>query len=136
MQSCVVFMPRIDLWAIETQVQISTNTDSCSTNRRSPEMANSCSKPSQVTEKEKMFNVEKDKSGDLAQDKASGRASYAWMSFIEQVESIGVSTSLIILVWMLILPVIDSLCITSLLIFSYIIYKRRKPLSRDKEFRG
>src|ERR1044072_8229473 len=103
MQSCVVFMPRLDLWAIETHSQISTNTVSCSTNHLSPEMAKSCSKRSQVAGKEKMSNAEKDKSDNMAQSKASGRASYAWMSFIEQVESIGVSTSLIILVWLLIL---------------------------------
>ncbi|XP_061361248.1 uncharacterized protein LOC133305130 [Gastrolobium bilobum] len=70
-QLCVVFMPRIDLWAVETHFQMSETTDSCSTLHASSEMEKSC--------------------------QASRRVSHAWMSFIEQVESIGVSSSLMIL---------------------------------------
>ena len=97
-QSCVVFMPRIDLWAMETHIQITKNTHSCLANLQSHEMEKSSFKPSQVVMKENMLNTEKNKSAEMAKGQESKRPSHAWMSFIEQVESIGVSPSLMILV--------------------------------------
>ncbi|XP_057728382.1 uncharacterized protein LOC130944204 isoform X2 [Arachis stenosperma] len=70
LQSCILFMPRIDLWAVNKHVQI--------------------------YEKESEFNTEKS-SAEITEGEANKKASHAWMSFIEQVESIGVSTSLMIL---------------------------------------
>lgn len=88
MKSCVVFMPRIDLWAVEEDFQIAEKTDSCSVNHLSP---------SQIVEKENGINTGKN-SKEKTKCQANKKASYAWMSFIEQVESIGLSTSLMILV--------------------------------------
>lgn len=102
-QSCVVFMPRIDLWAVETHFQVAEISDHCSTNHQIPEMEKSSVIQSLVFEKKNEFNPKKNKSTKMAKGQASTRASHAWMSFIEQVESIGVSTSLMILVWVLIL---------------------------------
>ena len=96
-QSCILFMPRIDLWAVEKHFQISKKTDSFSINHVLPEMDKSCFKPSQVLEKESEFNSEKNSAG-MSKGQANKKASHVWMSFIEQVESIGVSTSLMILV--------------------------------------
>lgn len=90
-QSCVVFLPRIDLWALEKHFQIADRTDSCL------KMGKSCFTPNQVVEKESDISTEK-KSTEMANGQAITKASFAWMSFIEQVESIGVSTSLMILV--------------------------------------
>lgn len=87
MKSCVVFMPRIDLWAVEEDFQIAEKTDSCSVNHLSP---------SQIVEKENGINTGKN-SKEKTKCQANKKASYAWMSFIEQVESIGLSTSLMIL---------------------------------------
>ncbi|KAK4285915.1 hypothetical protein QN277_002541 [Acacia crassicarpa] len=96
-QSCVVFMPRIDLWAVETHFQVAENSDHFSTNDQVSEMEESCLTLSEVVENKSEFNSKKRKSVDMAKGQVIGRASHAWMSFIEQVESIGVSTSLMIL---------------------------------------
>ncbi|XP_054815169.1 uncharacterized protein LOC129315481 [Prosopis cineraria] len=96
-QSCVVFMPRIDLWAVETHFQGAGSSDYCSTHDQVSEMEESCLTPSQVVEKKNEFDSKKRKSIDMVKGQVILRASHAWMSFIEQVESIGVSTSLIIL---------------------------------------
>ncbi|KAI4333629.1 hypothetical protein L6164_018410 [Bauhinia variegata] len=96
-QSSIIFMPRIDLWAVETCHQIDENTDSCSANHEFPEMEESCSIQSEVVEKENNYNPGKSKLAEMAQGQACKTASPAWMTFIEQVESIGVSTSLMIL---------------------------------------
>ena len=107
MQTCIVFMPRIDLWAVEAQFQMDENTDSCATSHKLLEMEESCFKQSQLVGKGSECNTEEKKSPEMAQGRASRTASYAWMSFLEQVQSIGgVSTSLMILVCMLILPLI------------------------------
>jgi len=60
-------------------------------------MGKSCYTPNQVVENESEISTEK-KSTTMANGQAITKASFAWMSFIEQVESIGVSTSLTILV--------------------------------------
>ncbi|XP_027342478.1 uncharacterized protein LOC113855167 [Abrus precatorius] len=89
-QSCIVFMPRIDLWAVEKHFQIAEKTDSCLT------MDKSCFTPNKVVNKKNEVGTEKNSSV-ITEGQANTKASYAWMSFIEQVESIGVSTSLMIL---------------------------------------
>ena len=100
-------MPRIDLWAVEAQFQMDENTDSCPTSHKLLEREESCFKESQLVGKDSECNTEEKKSPEMAQGQASRTASYAWMSFLEQVQSIGgVSTSLMILVCMFILPLI------------------------------
>ncbi|CAJ1957215.1 unnamed protein product [Sphenostylis stenocarpa] len=89
-QSCLVFLPRIDLWALEKHFQIAERSDSCFT------MEKSCFTPNQVVEKESEISTEKN-STEMTNGQANTKASFAWMSFIEQVESISVSTSLMIL---------------------------------------
>ncbi|KAL2331394.1 hypothetical protein Fmac_018975 [Flemingia macrophylla] len=89
-QSCIVFLPRIDLWAVEKHFQIAERTDSCLTTRKSGFTQN------QIVEKENEFTTEKNLT-EVTKGQANTKASYSWMSFIEQVESIGVSTSLMIL---------------------------------------
>ncbi|KAG4960765.1 hypothetical protein GLYMA_13G273300v4 [Glycine max] len=89
-QSCIVFLPRIDLWAVEKHFQIAERTDSCLM------MGKSCFTRNQVVEKENEISTEKN-STEMIKGQANTKASYAWMSFIEQVESIDVSTSLMIL---------------------------------------
>lgn len=90
-QSCIVFLPRIDLWAVEKHFQIAERIDSCLT------MGKSCFTPNEVVQKENDISNEKN-STEMTKGQANTKASYAWMSFIEQVESIDVSTSLMILV--------------------------------------
>ncbi|PNX99999.1 P-loop nucleoside triphosphate hydrolase superfamily protein [Trifolium pratense] len=97
MKSCVIFMPRIDLWAVVEDSQIAEKTDSCSINHLSSETDTSSFTPSQIVEKENGINTGKN-SAEMTKCQANKKASYAWMSFIEQVESIGSSTSLMILV--------------------------------------
>ncbi|KAE9585175.1 hypothetical protein Lal_00018329 [Lupinus albus] len=95
LQSSIVFMPRIDLWAVEKHFQNVEKTYSCSTNHLLPGMEKSCFTSSQV-EKENKLNTEIN-SAEMTKSQTNKKASHAWMSFIEQVESIGVSTSLMIL---------------------------------------
>ncbi|OMO74917.1 hypothetical protein CCACVL1_16399 [Corchorus capsularis] len=87
MGSCVVFMPRIDLWAVETINQVAEERNS-SLMEEDP----------QLVVKE---NVSSQQQSELAETSEAIVAvqgiSHAWSSFVEQVESIGVSTSLIIL---------------------------------------
>lgn len=93
----MVFMPRIDLWAVETIQQTMEDTDPVSTdpdNDYSGLRHNHGSKDELVSgsnKHETAYQV-----GDQA---ANSRASSAWSLFVEQVESICVSTSVTILVW-------------------------------------
>ncbi|CAH2053659.1 unnamed protein product [Thlaspi arvense] len=70
-KSCVVFMPRIDLWAVETETPLSEEVecddDSANENSSNMELQNST------------------------------RVSHAWNTFFEQVESLRVSTKMMIL---------------------------------------
>ncbi|ESQ48465.1 hypothetical protein EUTSA_v100198800mg, partial [Eutrema salsugineum] len=79
-KSCVVFMPRIDLWAVETESPLSEEVecddDSAKENSSSPICP-------ETVEKMELQN--------------SVRVSHAWNTFFEQVESLRVSTKLIIL---------------------------------------
>ncbi|CAL0326539.1 unnamed protein product [Lupinus luteus] len=95
LQSSIVFMPRIDLWAVEKHFQNAETTYSCSTNHLLPGMEKSCFTSNEV-EKENKLNTEVS-SAEMTKSQTNKKASRAWMSFIEQVESIGVSTSLMIL---------------------------------------
>lgn len=93
--SCFVFMPRVDLWAVETLEQVNDESDSCAANDALNRHNGSCFAHGQF--------VDKDNSSWLQQQKSEGPTefqchSHAWSSFVEQVESICVSTSLMILV--------------------------------------
>uniref|UniRef100_A0A5B6YIA8 PHD-type domain-containing protein n=1 Tax=Davidia involucrata TaxID=16924 RepID=A0A5B6YIA8_DAVIN len=95
---CMIFMPRIDLWAIETCHQVGEmGSDSSSTNLELSEENKSCLTHSEV-EKENQSCARVCESAEMAEPQdAAPRASHIWSSFIEQVESICVSTSLMIL---------------------------------------
>ncbi|KAI5437619.1 hypothetical protein KIW84_023651 [Lathyrus oleraceus] len=95
-KSCVIFMPRIDLWVVEEDVKIAEKTDSCSMDQLSSEMDTSCFTPREIIEKENGINTGKHPA-EMIECQSDKKASYAWMTFIEQVESIGLSTSLMIL---------------------------------------
>ncbi|PSR95700.1 Tat-binding like [Actinidia chinensis var. chinensis] len=96
--SCMIFMPRIDLWAIETFNEVDQKeSDSAFANPESSEELftvmddqgvekenQSCQKPCELSE----IAVTRD---------ASQKMSHIWSLFVEQVESICVSTSLMIL---------------------------------------
>lgn len=69
---CVIYMPRIDLWALETQ-QIDEHEDG------------SCANMCETSDTEGPGDVKK-------------TASRVWSSFMEQVDSISLSASLMILV--------------------------------------
>ncbi|XP_015899189.2 uncharacterized protein LOC107432546 [Ziziphus jujuba] len=96
--SCMVFMPRIDLWAVETSHQVIEESESCSTSHQYPEDNNSSVSHGQAVEDENASGQQKCKSAEMAGDHDFVQsASHAWSFFIEQVESICVSTSLMIL---------------------------------------
>lgn len=98
--SCIVFMPRIDLWAVETSHQVIEESDSSSTNHQYPAENNSSISYGQAVEDENASGQQKCRSAEIAGDHGLSQcASNAWSSFIEQVESICVSTSLMILVY-------------------------------------
>jgi hypothetical protein len=88
--SCVVFMPRIDLWAVEKICQDTEESDSFSKHHQFPDFTH------QVVDESPKQQF---KSAEMAELLCAGQsASHAWSSFIEQVESIRLSTSLMILV--------------------------------------
>ncbi|KAK6270032.1 hypothetical protein POUND7_007137 [Theobroma cacao] len=93
MGSCVVFMPRIDLWAVETVNQVAEESDLSSTFHQSP-----MEEDPLPVEKESGFSLWQSELAETAEAIAAVQIiSHAWSSFVEQVESICVSTSLIIL---------------------------------------
>lgn len=77
----MIFMPRVDLWAVEISDQVCQE-DGCSL--VNPE--------SLGKDEERSLNHSADQAGD-----ALKRASYLWSSFVEQVETICVSTSVMLL---------------------------------------
>lgn len=93
--SCFVFMPRIDLWAVETLQQANEESDSHATNHALTRSNRSCFVHEQFGEKETDSWVRQQKSAEPTEFQGP---SHAWSSFVEQVESICVSTSLMILV--------------------------------------
>ncbi|XP_048235608.1 uncharacterized protein LOC8268832 [Ricinus communis] len=134
-QSLVIFMPRIDLWAVEACRQVTKENGASSTDQLSEktecyspslqdvgkenasEKAESCYKPIQdvgqekvsektesystpieVNDKENETFAHKCRESEMQQPQnATLIASHSWCSFVEQVENISVSTSLIIL---------------------------------------
>ncbi|KAK4851699.1 hypothetical protein QYF36_017648 [Acer negundo] len=92
--SCVVFMPRIDLWAVETLQHETENSDSSPSSHPLTKSNESCLTHGQVIGKEIDSCLEQHKS---VETKEFQVPSHAWSSFVEQVESICVSTSLMIL---------------------------------------
>ncbi|XP_049374122.1 uncharacterized protein LOC125839189 [Solanum verrucosum] len=80
-EKCMIFMPRVDLWAMETSDLVCPE-DGCSL--LNPE--------SLGKDEERSFNHSADQAGD-----ALKRASYLWSSFVEQVESICMATSVMLL---------------------------------------
>ncbi|CAK9182973.1 unnamed protein product [Ilex paraguariensis] len=91
--SCMIFMPRIDLWAVEQHDQGNKKTDYPLMNLEVSENK-SCSPNSEVSDNEGNLSPSAKMAG--LQD-ALQRVSDLWSSFVEQVESICVSTSLMIL---------------------------------------
>ncbi|XP_059283460.1 uncharacterized protein LOC132037042 [Lycium ferocissimum] len=81
---CMIFMPRVDLWAMDTCDQVCQEDDCSSVN---PE--------SLGKEAHLHYNIDKE-TADQAGD-AQKIASYLWSSFVEQVETICVSTSVMLL---------------------------------------
>ncbi|KAM5586143.1 hypothetical protein ABKV19_005176 [Rosa sericea] len=104
MGSCIVFMPRIDLWAVETPNQVTEDSDADLSNHQCPE-----NEKHQHPENEKSYFAhgleesvslsQQCKSEEMleCQDDVAQRASHAWNLFVEQVESLSVSASLMIL---------------------------------------
>ncbi|XP_024022726.1 uncharacterized protein LOC21395390 [Morus notabilis] len=96
--SCMVFMPRIDLWAVETPQQAVEESDSFSTNLHHSEKDNVCIGHDHVLEKENISSPQTCKTAELAGDQGvAQKASSSWSLFVEHVESLHVSTSLMIL---------------------------------------
>ncbi|XVE50179.1 hypothetical protein DITRI_Ditri01bG0141100 [Diplodiscus trichospermus] len=92
MGSSVVFMPRIDLWAVETINQVAEESNS-STFDQAP-----IEEDPQVVEKENESSLQQSELAETLEATVPVQTvSHAWSSFVEQVESICVSTSLIIL---------------------------------------
>lgn len=89
---CAIFMPRIDLWALETCDQSDKEENNCpSTDLGSSEDNASILTKSEIVDKEnKSVDMEEHQDPDF-------RVSYLWCSFVEQVESMFVSTSLMVL---------------------------------------
>ncbi|XWS10982.1 hypothetical protein CRYUN_Cryun38cG0044700 [Craigia yunnanensis] len=93
MGSSVVFMPRIDLWAVETINQLAEESNSSSTFHPAP-----MEEDPQLVEKADESSLQQSELAETAEATVAVQSvSHAWSSFVEQVESICVSTSLIIL---------------------------------------
>ncbi|MCD7468093.1 hypothetical protein HAX54_005891 [Datura stramonium] len=86
---CMIFMPRVDLWAMETSDQVCQE-DSCSL--VNPESLGKEANLHYNIGEERNFNHSADQAGD-----ALKRASYLWSSFVEQVETICMATSVMLL---------------------------------------
>ncbi|KAJ9153551.1 hypothetical protein P3X46_026978 [Hevea brasiliensis] len=98
LESFVIFMPRIDLWAVESCQQVTEESDASSTDHQLSEETEFCSTPIQVVGKENESIAHQCSESEMPQPQdATLCTSHAWSSFVEQVESIRVSTSLIIL---------------------------------------
>ncbi|XP_050216857.1 uncharacterized protein LOC126667814 [Mercurialis annua] len=116
LQSLVIFMPRIDLWAMEASHQVTEERNTSSIDQPSEatecsstpiqdigkenvsEKKESCSTSIDGIEKnDESFEDQCDESEMQLPQSAILTASHAWCSFVEQVEYISVSTSLIIL---------------------------------------
>ncbi|CAN0891298.1 ATPase histone chaperone YTA7 [Linum grandiflorum] len=85
LQTCMIYMPRIDLWAIETCQQIDETDESSIHQQLSP-------KGEDVSQNADQSSHEMGNSYAIVRT-----ASHAWSSFVEQVESLCVSTSFMIM---------------------------------------
>ncbi|KAJ4842381.1 hypothetical protein Tsubulata_000919, partial [Turnera subulata] len=95
-QSCMIFMPRIDLWAIEMCHQVA-DCHACIINHQLSDEKVSWKRQSQAIDKEN-HSMHHCEATELAQPQDLTRiASRVWSSLVEQVESLCVSTSLMIL---------------------------------------
>ncbi|KDP45855.1 hypothetical protein JCGZ_15299 [Jatropha curcas] len=96
LKSSMIFMPRIDLWAVEACQQVIKESDASSTDHQLSEKTEFCSTPIHVEGKKSV--IDQCGASEVSESQTTIlRASHAWSSFIEQVETICVSTSLIIL---------------------------------------
>lgn len=93
MGSSVLFMPRIDLWVVETTNKVSEESSSPSTFHQTP-----MEEDPQLVEKENGSSLQYELAGTAQATTAVQSVSHAWSAFVEQVEAICVSTSLIIVV--------------------------------------
>ncbi|KAG6756635.1 hypothetical protein NC652_028382 [Populus alba x Populus x berolinensis] len=97
-QSCMIFLPRIDLWAVETCHKVNDDGDASSINHQVYEEKESSLTNSQVVEEENESPIHQCIPAEMTEPQDAARSiSPAWSSFVEQVESISVSTSLMIL---------------------------------------
>lgn len=95
----MIFLPRIDLWAVETCHKVNDDGDASSINHQVYEEKESSLTNSQVVEEENESPIHQCIPAEMTElQNAAQSISPAWSSFVEQVESISVSTSLIILV--------------------------------------
>lgn len=94
----MVFMPRIDLWAVETPRQAIEDIDPVPTNHQCPEKVNSCVRHDHNVEKDNTSSPQSKSAETVGDQGVTQSASNTWRLFVEQVESICVSTSLMILV--------------------------------------
>lgn len=101
-QTCMIFMPRIDLWAVEMSSE-ACDLESYSVLLQSQSFEKkSCYRLGEVGKEDEL--CARAKGTDMAQSPTAVRkASYLWNCFIEQLDPIRVRSSLIILVWYLIL---------------------------------
>lgn len=99
--ACMLYMPTIDLWAVETYDKASEDDYEPSSMEPQSSGEISCDGHFEV-DMEHVPCPSADVEGTQSQT-AVTNASYLWTSFIEQVESIRVNASLIILVWWLLL---------------------------------
>ncbi|CAA0816329.1 P-loop containing nucleoside triphosphate hydrolases superfamily protein [Striga hermonthica] len=90
---CMLYMPMVDLWAVEAHDEISE--DGCETTSMKPQSSDCHGE----VEKENGFCPSAGAAGSEAPQSqpTAKKATYIWTSFIEQVESMRVNTSLIIL---------------------------------------
>lgn len=97
--SSIVFMPRIDLWAVETLLPMTEESDSDLSDHLLTENEKSYPVHGQAVEEGSGPNSQQCKSIEMGEcTGVSQSASHAWNLFVEQVESICVSSSLMILV--------------------------------------
>ncbi|GAV64017.1 AAA domain-containing protein/zf-HC5HC2H domain-containing protein [Cephalotus follicularis] len=94
---CLLFMPRIDLWAVETCRHVNEANDLSSSNDQYSQKKESCFTDGHVVE-EYLSCSKRCEMANIAEPQGAAQsASCAWSLFVEQVESICVSTSLMIL---------------------------------------
>ncbi|XP_065862019.1 uncharacterized protein [Euphorbia lathyris] len=98
LQSSVIFMPRIDLWAVEACRHITEESDASSTDQQLSKTTESCSTHILDVGKVNEPFTHQRRTSEMPQPQtATPSSSHVWNSFVEQVEYISLSTSLIIL---------------------------------------